>query len=295
MAIPAHGGSPAAQWRQHPPLEYNGGGGEAAMTGTAWSGALGGGRWDGLTPPIREQCHRYAAAVFTADLAALRERMPSPRLHPVQVWPQRGLVACEATEATWTADGEVLFDLRQLLIGTVVSIGDAPAKPLAPLAEALSTGSIAEAGAGFLELQVLCSSDDAASFFTEILGYQHVAVAEVALGSTDRADWFAASIDGGSALGLAVRNTGVPGRGQGRPVLLAQRDGSLIASRSAVIGEGYRTSAGRRAASVKTGPHPAGDLVRSLGLGRALGGLVAASHESVMATLPVPLAGAVAE
>ena len=242
-----------------------------------------------LAGPIQETSHRYAAAVFTGDLPELAASMPSPRLHPIQVARGRGLVLFEATQASWTRAGEPLFDVEQILVATAVSIGDSPAKPLAPLGELFDDSGEASEKAGFLVLQVLVSNPVAADFFRDEVGYQGVVVADVTGGTTDRAEWFAAAVAGTSAVGLAVRNTGKSNGGSGAATLLAMRDGQVVAGRSTVGGQDQRFSMGKKSASVRIGPHPAGELVRLLQPGRALGGIVSSDHEAVMEALPQPL------
>ena len=248
-----------------------------------------GGRWSQTALPIRETSQRYAAAAFTADLEALRSLMPDDRLHPVQIWKGRGLLLLEATEATWSGADEELFDLRSILLGTAVSIGAEPAKPLEPMGDIFSTEGIASSKAGFLTLQLLVSNPDAADFFTEAVGYHDVRVADIDCGTTSLAEWFVASIDGVSAMGLAVRNTGRSGEGAGGATLLSLPGGRLHTSASTVGGTGYHYAIGRNAADLKVGPQTAGDIVRQVQPGRCLGGITADAHSAVMESWPAPI------
>ena len=248
-----------------------------------------GGRWSQTALPIRETSQRYAAAAFTADLAALRALMPHERLHPVQIWKGRGLLLLEATEATWSAADEPLFDLRSILVGTAVSVGAEPAKPLEPMGDIFSTEGIASSKAGFLTLQLLVSSPEAADFFTEAVGYHDVRVADIDCGTTPLAEWFVAGVDGVSAIGLAVRKTGRAGEGAGGATLLSLPGGRLHTTASTVSGSGYHYAAGKRAADLKVGPQAAGDIIRQVQPGRCLGGMTADGHSAVMASWPAPI------
>ncbi len=248
-----------------------------------------GGRWSHTALPIRETSQRYAAAAFTADLEALRSLMPSDRLHPVQIWKGRGLLLLEATEATWTGADEKLFDLRSILVGTAVSVGAAPAKPLEPMGDIFSTEGSASSKAGFLTLQLLVSNPDAADFFIEAVGYHDVRLADIDCGSTSLAEWFVAGIDGVSAIGLAVRNTGRVGEGGGGATLVSLPGGDLHASMSRVSGTGYHYAVGKKAADLKVGPHDAGNIIRQVQPGRCLGGMTADAHIAVMESWPAPI------
>ena len=247
------------------------------------------GRWSEIDLPITETSQRYAAAGFTADLQALRSLMPSDRLHPVQVWKGRGLLLLEATEATWSAADEALFDVRSILVGTAVSVGAEPAKPWEPMGDILGEASTAWAKAGFLTLQLLVSNEDAADFFSEAVGYHDVRLADIDAGTTAQADWFVAAVDGLSAIGLAVRNTGRSGAGTGGATLISLPGGEPHASFSRVSGTEFRTSVGKKAASLKVGPDTAGDIIRRLQPGRCLGGTTAKGHHAVLEAWPAPI------
>ena len=249
-----------------------------------------GGRWSQTALPVREDSQRYASAAFTADLAALRSLMPSERLHPVQIWRGRGLLLLEATEATWSAGGETLFDVRSILVATAVSIGAEPAKPLEPMGDIFGGEGTASDKAGFLTLQLLVSDPDAADFLTEAIGYHDVRLADIDCGTTAVADWFVAAVDGVSALGLAVRNTGRAGEGAGGATLISVPDGQPHASYSAVGGSGYHYAMGKKAADLKVGPNPGGDIIRVLQPGRCLGGMTAQAHSALLEAWPAPLA-----
>jgi hypothetical protein len=256
---------------------------QAQQTGTP------GGRWSGTALPIRETSQRYAAAAFTADLEALQALMPSERLHPVQIWRGRGLLLLEATEATWSAADEPLFDLRSILVGTAVSVGAAPAKPWEPMGDIFEEAGSPWAKAGFLTLQLLVSNEDAADFFSEAVGYHDVRLADIDAGTTAQADWFVAAVDGVSAIGLAVRNTGRSGEGSGGATLISLPGGEPHASFSRVSGTAFRASVGKKAASLKVGPDAAGDIIRQLQPGRCLGGTTAEGHQAVLEDWPAPI------
>lgn len=249
------------------------------------------GRWSGTALPIRESCRRYAAAGFTADLGSLRRLMPSPRLHPVQIWPGRGLLLLEATEATWSAPEGTLFDLRSILVATAVSVGAEPAKPLEPLGDIFDARGGDHCRAGFLTLRLLVSDPDAAGFFTEAIGYHDVRRADITCGTTARAEWFVAGVEGTSAMGLAVRNTGrlSDGGSGGGSTLISVPGGRLHCSFTTVSGTGYRYAIGGRGSSVRVGPHPAGDIIRRVPPGRCLGGMTAQVHSALMEAWPVPI------
>jgi hypothetical protein len=199
----------------------------------------------------------YFGAAFRTPLAAIRERLPSTRLHPVRITPNSGLTAVTVIEYRDCDVGPY----NEISIGFPVTI-DREASLLSQILPLRAPQTMSY----ILHLPV--TTEFARDAGVEFYGFPKL-VARIDI-ERNGGQWTARLAEGGQEiLELAVREPPFRDAPQMRRHLLSHRGGRLLRCESMHSAHRIGAAKGKRGVELKLGDHPIADELRALRLGRA--------------------------
>ena len=208
---------------------------------------------------------RFAAGFFTADEPAVRELLPSNDLNPVVLRGTRALVMaygfdCSGLWGTWCPP----FRYSEVAVWAFVTHGaDALPPGLGALVPTISRRAGQKWGFGIYALQMAVTNRLARDLGNTLL--PHKFLADVRNEQRRTTERFLATEDGAPVLDLAVRSDGRPRQVGQRMLIYTDIQGvlcSVVNHADAV----FRVRAGKGAATLRLGVHPAVEHLRPLRL-----------------------------
>ncbi|UCF10810.1 MAG: acetoacetate decarboxylase family protein [Candidatus Bipolaricaulota bacterium] len=199
----------------------------------------------------------YFGAAFLTPLAAIRERLPSTRLHPVRIAPGTGLTTVTVIEYRDCDIGP--YD--EISIGFPVTIDRETSllSRILPLRAPQMMSYI---------LHLPVTTEFARDAGVEFYGFPKF-VARIVI-ERDDGRWTGRLGEGGrEILDLTVNEPPLHEAPQMRSHLLSQREGRLLRCESMHSACQIGSAKGKRGVELKLGDHPVADELRALRLGRA--------------------------
>ncbi len=222
--------------------------------------------------PIRYWRTDCFMALFSADLEAARALLPSQRLHPVRISPNRAIVAIAAFNYLETSVGPY----GEIALSPLVSL-DRPAPPALPLAAGVFNGLSA------FVAHLPVTSRIARQAGRTVWGYPKF-VADMDFDLRPESQQVRLSEGGRDILTLNVRRSGNVLLEKAPLTTYTVKDERLIRTEVAMRGH-VATSLGPRSGSLALGDHPVAKEIAALGVGAKP--LLTRTYLSHSAILPI--------
>lgn len=215
--------------------------------------------------------HRFAGAVFSADLREVARRLPSPLLHPMRFLPNRASVMVYGAHYTAVGKGPPYFGFGEMAVVTYVTRGDEPAPPLVPV---LGKRAMGRHGFGEYMLMLVVTNRVAAETYRVLAGVPAV-VGDIRHEQRLDRERFVCEIEGELICDLSIRSDGRPTVDSSGQAMIEQGLGLYVTENDQLYALPMdetgvsRCRYGRKAAVLRLGHHPLGEKLCSLDLSRS--------------------------
>jgi hypothetical protein len=215
--------------------------------------------------------HRFAGAVFSADLKEVASQLPSPPLHPMKFVPNRASLMVYGARYTTVGKAPPYFGFGEMAVVTYVTRGHEPAPPLVP---ALGKRAMGRHGFGEYMLMLVVTNRVAAETYRLLAGIPAV-VGDIRHEQRLDRERFVCEVDGELVCDLSIRSDGRPTVDSSGQAMVEQGLGLYVTEDDQLytlpMDEAgvSRCRYGRKAAVLELGHHPLGDWLQSLGLSRS--------------------------
>lgn len=215
--------------------------------------------------------HRFAGAVFSADLEEVARQVPSPLLHPMRFVPHRATLMVYGAHCPAVGREPPYFGFGEMAVIAYVTRGDEPAPPLVP---ALGKRAMTRHGFGGFMLMLVVTNRVAAETYRILMGLPAL-VGDIRHEQRLDRERFVCEIGGELVCDLTIRSDGRPTLDTTEQALAEQGLGFYVTEGDQLYtlpvgGAGVsRCRYGPKAAVLKLGGHPLAAKLRNLHLSRS--------------------------